>query len=244
MYKKIILFALSPIWLLLSSDMAFSWGGKTHAELSNQAINVSQLSEYLDNSLGFSLSSRIFLGPSHSETAKIPMEFGPERTYTAEEWIIHGSEAEDEFLAAKHYIQFIRSHDMRAVNHFYNPFWDNQEIYPYPDDGSGNDWNYQTGGLYDDLAYGIGGWDIWMGKPSLRWAYDGSPETPPYTDFTRSDDNYFSWVYARKYFYAALTGDSTELGGIGGIVGKVNMTKNERDRCYALVSGDVHEKMT
>ncbi|MDY6974367.1 MAG: hypothetical protein SV775_18935 [Thermodesulfobacteriota bacterium] len=68
-----------------------------------------------------------------------------------------------------------------------------------------------------------------------RCPEDPEDPDPPISDFTISDDNYFSWVMARKYFYAALFGDSSELDGIGGIEGKSNMNEKERDRCFAVL---------
>jgi hypothetical protein len=73
------------------------------------------------------------------------------------------------------------------------------------------------------------------GKPSPRWIYDGCPISPPNSYFTRGSDNNFSWQMARKYYYAAVSGDSTEIDGIGGIVGKVNMNEMERDRAFAYL---------
>jgi len=236
--NKTISFALISLFLFFPSDSASPWERKSHREISSQAISISQLPQYLENELGFSFSSERFLGPGHSEYRIPPGEFGPERSYTAQDWIIHGSEAEDEllrFIWPPIHVQYLANHNMRAVNHYYNPFWDNRDIYPYTDDDWGQSWEYQEGGLFDDLALGIAERDLWAGKPSMRWGYDGCPVSPPYSDFTRSTDNYFSWVYARKYFYAALSGDSTELNGIGGIEGKINMDENERGRCFALL---------
>ena len=203
--------------------------------MSAQAVNISQLQEFVENTLNFSFSSKRFLGPAHSKTWGQPVEFGPEMSQTALEWIMDGSECEDESVSYFVLPYYSANHDMRSVNHYYNPFWDNRDLYPYTDDGWGESWESQEGGLNDALATGIGGWDLWVGKPSKRWGYDGCPGSPPVSDFTRSPDNYFSWVYARKYFYAALSGDSIELDGIGGIEGKANMNENERNRCFALL---------
>jgi len=237
MNKSILSISFIFIILFSISGIAFPWEIKTHEEISENAINTSEMEQYCENNLGFSLSSKRFQGPVHTDKNTLPIEqFSDDKTYTATEWIKHGSGAEDEFFNRTTHVARYRK-DMRPVNHFYNPFWNNSNIYPYPNDGWGNDWLFQQGGLYDDLFNDIPPFPlgISIGKPSPKWTFDGCPDTPPNSDFTRSNYNYFSWIYARKYFYAALSGDSTELDGIGGIEGKINMNENERDRCFALL---------
>ncbi len=216
--------------ILIFSGITFPWKIESHVEMSNMAVDISSLQSYVDYNLGHDFISKQFLGPTHSRGNLTIQEFSNDENYTATEWLMHGAGAEDEYALLRHYAKYEKN--MRSSNHFYNPFWDNTDIYPYPDDGWGNDWNFQDGGLYDDVLE-LG---FFVGKPSLKWAYDGCPETPPNSYFTRSEDNYFSWVYARKYFYSALSGDSTEVDGIGGIVGKINMKEQqERDRCFSLL---------
>jgi hypothetical protein len=238
MKKMIISISLIFMIILMISDIAFSWNIPNHKKMSEKAVGISQLPDYCENNLGFYFSSKQFQGPAHSEDKWGIEEFANEQNKTATEWIIHGSGAEDEFFGRRNFLRYGK--DMRPINHFYNPFWDNDSIYPYPYDDWGNYWLFQEGGLYDDIASGVAGVDLYAGKPLPRWGYDGCPEDPedpdpPISYFTRSDDNYFSWVYARKYFYAALSGDSLELNGIGGTEGKTNMNENERDRCFALL---------
>jgi hypothetical protein len=230
---------LAFVFLLSSAPVVLPWDKGAHREMATRAAGISTLPQYVQDQLGFAYSAKRFLGPAHTEYAYTPQEFGPDRYYTAEQWLIHGALAEDEFLKfsnpASLHIRFILEKNLRAVNHFYNPFWDNPSIYPYSDDGRGNDWRSQEGGLYDDIATGIADIDIWAGKPSPRWGYDGCGETPPVSNFTRTDDNVFSWTMARKYHYAAVSGNSTELDGVGGIVGKTRMDESERDRVFALL---------
>ena len=254
MKKNTISLAVFSLFVFFISGIASAWDIKSHQEISGQAINISQLAQYLENELGLSFSSKRFSGPGHSENKITTEEFGPEKSYTVSEWLLHGSEAEDELLKWFKMLYYIQRKDLRADNHYYNPFWDNSIIYPYPypdfaEPGSDEDWSFQQGGLYDLFGSTATGWDLWAGKPSTRWGYNGCKdangniESPPYSDFTRSDDNYFSWVYARKYFYAALSGDSTELDGVGGIVGEINMDENERNRCFALLFRSIGQLM-
>ncbi|SPD75286.1 hypothetical protein PITCH_A510021 [uncultured Desulfobacterium sp.] len=228
--KKIYIFFLLLFMIFAAyQEKAISWEIVSHKQMSENAFSISQLTYFFKDKLGYNLASKQFEGPTHSEDKWTIEEFYTTQSKTALDWVLHGSGAEDEYLARKHLVHYYNN--IRSVNHFYNPFWDNRGIYPYPDDGWGHDWNYQRGGLYDDLLE-LG---IWRGKPLMEWAYNGCPETPPISEFTRSEDNYFSWVYARKYFYSALSGDSTEIDGVGGVEGKINMTEQERGRCFALL---------
>jgi hypothetical protein len=236
--------------LLYYSGTVFPWEINNHEEMSEMAVSISQLPDYCENNLGFYFLLKRFQGPSHSKKQWDIEEFADDDNYTATEWIKHGSGAEDEFFVKRHFLHY--QGDMRANNHFYNPFWDNTDIYPYPYDDWGNYWLFQEGGLYDDLGTWCmdinGPVDLRSGKPLPRWAYNGCPKDPedpdpPISDFTRSDDNYFSWVMARKYFYAALFGDSSELDGVGGIEGKSNMNEKERDRCFALLFRSIGQLM-
>lgn len=233
--KKIAIF-IPVVFLIVHtfSGVAFPWKVNNHEQISEIAVNISSLQLYLENNLGLDFLSKQLLGPTHNKYNPFSIqEFSNDEYYTATKWIIHGSGAEDEYFEWYHFPVYGKN--MRSINHFYNPFWDNNDIYPYPNDGWGNDWNFQQGGLYDNLATGISDVDLWVGKPLSRWAYDGSPETPPNSYFTRSNTNYFSWVMARKYFYASISGNSTGIDGIDGIKGKVNMNEQERDRCFALL---------
>ena len=230
MKKMILSISLIFMTILMISDIAFPWNIPNHKRMSEKAVNISQLPDYCENNLGFPFLSKQFQGPAHSEGKWGIEEFANDENKTATEWIKHGSGAEDEFFGKRNFLHYGK--DMRPVNHFYNPFWDNSNIYPY-----GNEWSSQEGGLYDDIATGVAGVDLYVGKPLPRWGHDGCPcpDTPPDSYFTRSDDNYFSWIMAREYFYAALSGDSTEIDGIGRVEGKTNMNENERDRCFALL---------
>jgi len=233
MKKIIISISCMSIIFLTFSGIVFPWEIDNHEKISEKALNISQLPQYLENNLGYSFLFKQFSGATHSKDKWDINEFVGDMDYTVTEWIKHGSGAEDEFFEFIHLLHYGKN--MRPVNHFYNPFWDNLDIYPYPNDGWGNDWLSQEGGLYDDIVTGIAGVDLYVGKPSLRWGYDGCPDSPPNSYFSRSENNYFSWIMSKKYFYAALTGDSTEIDGIGSVVGKVNMNKKERDRCFALL---------
>jgi hypothetical protein len=236
--KKIIIYiSLISLIFLTISGIAFSWEITNHEKMSEKAVNISQLADYCENNLGFRFLFKQFHGLVHNERKWEIEEFAGDKNWTATDWIVHGSGAEDEYfewwLHVPHY-----QNDMRSVNHFYNPFWDNEDIYPYYNE----DWFVQQGGLYDEInipimiEYTLFYIPVFVhGKPLPRWGYDGCPDTPPNSDFTRSDNNYFSWKMARKYFYAAVSGDSTELDGISGIEGKINMSEKERDRCFALL---------
>lgn len=235
MKKIIISIALIFTILFVISDMGFPWDVPNHEKMSKKAVSISQLPDYCEDYLDFPFLSKKFQGPTHSKYKWSFEEFASDQNFTATDWIKHGSGAEDEFF--KWYYHFPHyGKNIRSINHFYNPFWDNNTIYPY-----GNEWSFQEGGLYDDIASGVAGVELYVGKPLPRWGYngckdsDGNNESPPNSYFTRSDNNYFSWIMARKYFYAALSGDSTEIDGIGGVEGKTNMNENERDRCLALL---------
>jgi len=223
--KKIAL-SISVILLILYtySGIAFPWEIDSHIQMSNMAVNISFLQLYVENNLGLDFFSKKFLGPTHSRGSLTIHEFSNDEDYTVVDWILHGAGAEDEYPLQIHYLRYGKN--MRSNNHFYNPFWDNTDIYPYA-----YSWDDQEGGLYDALPIG----DLYAGKPLSRWAYNGCPETPPFSDFTRSNINYFSWKYARRYLYAALSGNSMDLDGVGGIQGKYNMNEDERDHCFALL---------
>ena len=125
--KKIFISIFSiSLMLLTISGIAFPWEIENHEKISEKAIGISQLPEYFEKNLGFSFSSKQFLGPAHSEGKWGLEEFANDANKTATEWIQHGSGAEDEYynrwLHFPHY-----QNDMRSVNHFYNPFWDNKK---------------------------------------------------------------------------------------------------------------------
>jgi len=237
MKKMIISISLIFMIILMISNIAFPWNIPNHKKMSEKAVGISQLPDYCENNLGFPFLSKQFQGPVHSERKWDIKEFAGDKNWTATEWIKHGSGAEDEYFEGWLHVPHYKT-DMRSVNHFYNPFWDNKYIYPYYNE----DWFVQEGGLYDEIYIPImiGYTPLFIpilvqGKPLLWWGYDGCSRTSPNSDFTRSDNNYFSWKMARKYFYAAVSGDSAEIDGIGGIEGKVNMNEEERDRCFALL---------
>jgi len=163
------------------SDLAFSWSIETHEEMTNRAIGISQLENYGQNNLGIPLSTKGFKGLVHSKNIIFLEEFHRLYEYTAAEWIKHGAGAEDEFAdAIRHSIVY--GSNQRFINHFYNPFWNNRDIYPYPfpdfaEPGSEEDWSFQQGGLYDFLIPTFGPLFV-EGKPSPRWIYDGCPISP------------------------------------------------------------------
>ena len=140
------------------------------------------------------------------------------------------------------------THQMRAVNHFFNPFWDQPAIYPYCTDGTTNglSWCAQRGGLYDYVP--VSG--FWIGKPSPEWGQAFNPffQNQPQSNFTDDRENYFTWEYAKKYYYAALTGDSTnlldEMGNpISGVTITNNMSEDDRNYCFALTFRAVGQVM-
>jgi hypothetical protein len=152
--KKIIIFiSLISLILLTISSIAFPWEIRNHEKMSEKAVRISQLPNYCEDNLGFPFLFKQFQGPVHSERKWDIEEFAGDKNWTATEWINHGSGAEDEFFEYWHLAHYWKN--MRSVNHFYNPFWDNGSIYPYPCDDWGNSWLFQEGGLYDDLASGV-----------------------------------------------------------------------------------------
>jgi hypothetical protein len=250
MKKKLSVIILLSMALSLFARNAFSWNPTSHSQMTFDAVEnvpvvyptanqpaTNPLSVRLSNLLGFPIDdiNQVFQGPDSWGSTDLAWT----RNFTALGWLTQGSENEDGYFFWQ-----LATHYMKSVNHFYNPFWDNSILYPYHDDGrfGGRDWYPQQGGLSDSLATGIASVDLWTGKPSPNWAYDGCPTLPPNSDFSGSD--YFSWTYAKKYYYAALTGDGTQLpslltSGQGlappWITGGTNMSEQDRSTCFALL---------
>jgi len=223
MKKKLSVIILLSVSLSLFTSNLFSWNGPSHSQMTGNAAAL--LETRLSELLGFPISAERFLGPDSLGST----DFAYLGNFTALRWLTQGSTNEDGY-----YYWQLGTHYMRSVNHFYNPFWNNVTLYPYQDTGGNRarNWYIQAGGLSDSIMLTMTDLiDIWTGKPSPNWAYDGCPTVPPESDF--GGKNYFSSTYARKYYYAALSGDSTELNGIAGITGNAKMSEYERSYCFA-----------
>ncbi|MBI2570706.1 MAG: hypothetical protein HYV63_27195 [Candidatus Schekmanbacteria bacterium] len=133
-------------------------------------------------------------------------------------WVRHGAGAEDEYLENKDDYEACAttlvpgtdddyySANIRAANHFYNPFWATSG---YPHWAAGR----QQGGLDDvsyvpwtKLFYGMKR-TFNRGKPARDWAVDASRITGVMSDFARGDSRDNDWDHeaARRYLWDALT---------------------------------------
>ena len=194
--KKIILLIYATLLAFLNSLKGFAYDIKTHKDITKATINSSVVSGYLQNYLGI-FPNDLFKGPAISRNDP---RLEIESTYSAFGWMEEGAGSEDEYLQLN-LNTFLLGKDMRANNHFYNPFWDSQLLYPY-----GNLFSSQKGGLSDETVDELGSLSMSYGLPSPNWAYNGNKNTGnAQSQFTRDIGNSWSWTKARQYYLITLT---------------------------------------